>query len=125
MPILLHAAPLALAGVVLLAAFKNPKHAWRWLSGHTHDKYHHTNATWTRPATKVLHPTGNAVRWHHLPRLYRAGVRTGFTVFALLVLTGAALAPWPTFIALGVLLAAAAVHGGRQVRRKARRWLPF
>jgi hypothetical protein len=56
---------------------------WRWFSGHTHDGYHHTNATWTRRShgdRPVLHPTGNAIRWHHWPRWWRAGIRTGGTL---------------------------------------------
>lgn len=117
------------AGVVLvlwvLACLKWPKHAWRWHSGHTHDRYHHTDATWTRPATKVLHPTGHAVRWHHMPRLTRAAIRTGFSWFALTMLLGAMFTPWVTLILLGVLLAAAAVLGVPVVHRKVRRWLPL
>lgn len=50
---------------------------WRFFSGHALDGKHRTNATWSRPATKVLHPTGHAVRWHHWPRRRRLAIRTG------------------------------------------------
>ena len=53
---------------------------WRWVSGHTLDGYHRTDASWLRPSTRVLHPTGRAVRWHHMRRLYRAAIRTGSTL---------------------------------------------
>src|ERR1039458_1453452 len=66
---------------------------WRWLSGHNLDGVHRTNATWTQPATKVLHPTGHAVRWHHLPRLHRAGIRTGATLLVLMAVCGLVAAP--------------------------------
>jgi hypothetical protein len=58
---------------------------WRFFSGHSLDGRHRTNATWTRRATKVLHPTGHAVIWHHWPRWTRAGIRAG-TIAGLLAL---------------------------------------
>src|ERR1039458_5838616 len=79
---------------------------WRWLSGHNLDGVHRTNATWTQPATKVLHPTGHGVRWHHLPRLHRAGIRTGTTLLVLLAATGLVAAPVVTLIALATAAAA-------------------
>ena len=60
--------------------------AWRWFSGHALDGHVRTNATWTmrsRGARPVLHPSGHAVSWHHLPRLHRAGIRTGSTLAVL------------------------------------------
>jgi hypothetical protein len=56
---------------------------WRWLSGSPLDGYPRTNATWlgwSHGDRPVLHPTGSAVRWHHMPRLYRAGIRGGGTL---------------------------------------------
>jgi hypothetical protein len=114
---------LALLVLAVLGVIKWPKHAWRWHSGHTLDGYHHTNATWIRPATKVLHPTGNAVRWHKLPRLMRLFVRTGFTFVMLLAAVAFLYAPWPFLITLAVLGVTGAVFGGRWAWRKVRPWL--
>lgn len=64
---------------------------WRWHSGHSLDGVHRTNATWTKRshgARPVLHPTGHAVRWHHRPRLHRAGIRIGAELAAAAVLYG-------------------------------------
>jgi hypothetical protein len=60
---------------------------WRWLSGHPLDGKFRTDATWLRPSTKTLHPIP-VVRWHHMPRLHRAGIRTAATLIALWVLGG-------------------------------------
>src|SRR6478609_680598 len=62
--------------------------AWRWFSGQPLDGRHRTNATWVRPAARVLHPTGHAVRWHHMPRVTRALIRTGATLAPLAVVYG-------------------------------------
>jgi len=113
-----------LAVLIVVLAVKWPKHAWRWHSGHTLDGKHLTNATWTRPATKVLHPTGNAVRWHKWPRLLRAAIRTGFTVFAEVALIGTVFAPWPSLILLGCLLAGGGIRAGQLGWRRARRLWP-
>jgi hypothetical protein len=109
----------ALAVVAITAAWlrkairKDGAHviAWRFLSGAHLDGKHRTDATWTRPAAKVLlHPTGHASWWAHQPRLHRAGYRlAGLTATAGL---GAAwwlarpLLPW-----LGLALAVLAVAG--------------
>jgi hypothetical protein len=117
-------AALVLAVLVVVLIVLRPKHAWRWHSGHTLDGRFLTNATWTRPATKVLHPTGNAMRWHKWPRLLRAAIRTGFTVCLECSLIGIALAPWPSFIILGCLLAAGTAWTGRKGYRGVRRLWP-
>lgn len=98
---------------------------WRWLSGHTHNGYHHTNASWTRRShgeRPVLHPTGNAIRWHHLPRLYRAGIRTGGTLGYQVILLGLITG---TALTLAFLTAAAAgclTLGGWWAWNKVRNW---
>jgi hypothetical protein len=62
----------------------------RWFTGHTlHGKYV-TDAGWLTPASKVLHPTGRASRWAHLPRAHRAAYRTGGTIAAAASLWGLA-----------------------------------
>jgi hypothetical protein len=57
--------------------------AWRWLSGQPWHGRPHTDAGWLRPATRVVHPLGRARRWHHWPRAWRAGIRSGCTLAAL------------------------------------------
>jgi hypothetical protein len=53
--------------------------AWRWATGAHLDGSRHTNAGWITRADRVMHPTGRATRWAHLPRAHRAGVRIGAT----------------------------------------------
>jgi hypothetical protein len=80
---------------------------WRWFSGHALDGQHRTNATWTQPASKTLHPTGHAVPWHHRPRLHRAAIRTGTTILAAMAAAGLVAAPAVTLTALAIAAAAA------------------
>lgn len=83
---------------------------WRWLSGAALDGRLRTNATWTMPSRgprPVLTQTGHAVRWHHMPRMHRAGIRTGTTLLLLLIAWGLLAAFWVTVI----LLAAATTAG--------------
>lgn len=100
------------------------KRAWYWLSGHTHNGYHHTNATWTRRATKVLHPTGNAYEWHWMPRWQRAAIRTGVTLFVLDVAAGLVFARRAVFISLSVVAVAVLAWAASWVYRKVNRWMP-
>lgn len=91
--------------------------AWRWFTGHPLDGHHRTNATWNRRATRVLHPTGRAVAWHHLRRRTRAGIRTGSTLAAGVLGWGLLLHRTATFAVLAVLAAGAcAVAVPRAVR---------
>jgi len=60
----------------------------RWFSGHSMTGEYYTNAGWFRRADKILHPSGRALRWHHLPRIQRAGYRTGGTTLTLIILYG-------------------------------------
>lgn len=53
---------------------------WRFLSGHSLDGQHRTNAGWFTRADKIMTPTGKAGRWHHMPRIHRAGIRQAATV---------------------------------------------
>ena len=78
---------------------------WRFLSGHTLDGVHRTNATWTRRGDKVLHPTGRAHPWHHLTRWERLGIRSGSVLLVLLIGAGLIFDTLATVVAL---LAAAA-----------------
>lgn len=102
---------------------------WRWFSGMPLDGRYRTNATWIRPATKVMHPTGHAVRWHHMPRLTRAFIRTGLPLGGFVILDGLARARTVTLILCGFAsLLALGVAGWRAVRalaraRHMRRWV--
>ena len=115
---------LLMTGAVLVAAPVLAARHWvrrhgfwvllfRFLSGHALDGQHRTNATWakaSRGPRPVLHPTGHAVRWHHMPRLHRAGIRTG-TLLAVLLAIGCGLifARTLTIIVLAVAATAAIV----------------
>jgi hypothetical protein len=94
---------------------------WRWFSGHPLDGKYRTDATWLRPSTKTLHPIP-VVRWHHMPRLHRAGIRTAATLIALWVMIG--LLAYRTAM-LWVLFAAGLVAGavgGWWGYHRARNW---
>lgn len=75
---------------ILREARRHGPHAilWRWFSGHTWHGNHLTNATWFRRATRVHTIGGVAMRWHHMPRLIRAGIRTGSTLLAIVLAYG-------------------------------------
>jgi hypothetical protein len=113
---------LALAGGIAAAAmyFMMRLHAWlaaqwflvrlwRWFSGHTWHGKPVTDAGWVRRGQKVLTPTGHATRWHHLPRLHRAGWRTGGTAAAFGLIVGWLTVPLLTslFVIFVVLVALA------------------
>jgi hypothetical protein len=95
---------------------------WRWFSGHTPDGYHHTNATWLRRADKVLHPTGRAIRWHHLPRLHRAGIRCGSELGVFLLLYGLVAATVITLAVLAATTAAGLVFAAWRLCQLAVNW---
>lgn len=103
---------------------------WRWHSGHTMSGRYITNATWTMPSRGdhpvIGHPTGHAVRWHHMPRLHRAGIRTGSTAVVLAAAYGLIAACWLTLAVLATLTAAAAGYGAWRLYRcvpRMRYWL--
>lgn len=100
---------------------------WRWFSGHTWHGRYYTDAGWFRRGVRVLHPTGHAGRWHHLPRAQRAAIRSGSTVGVLAELYGLLTAPGLTVVCdtMAALLglswgswrAVLAVRSWRHVRR--------
>lgn len=102
---------------------------WRWFSGQPLDGKYRTSATWVRPATRVLHPTGHAVRWHHMPRSTRAVIRTGVTVAPFAVMYGLWANKPLTLVFVIAVFAVSAVLGSwlavRKVRlaRHRRRWV--
>ena len=92
---------------------------WLWFTGlPLGDGVSRTNATWTmrsRGPRPVLHNTGHAIWWHHLPRLHRAGIRTGSTFVFLGVLAGLVAATFATLVILAI-----AHHGGSRAGHLAR-----
>ena len=95
---------------------------WRFLSGHALDGQHRTNATWSRPATRVLHPTGHAVRWHHLPRWHRAGIRSGSVLGLLMGACGLIADPGATILGLIAGTGAAVLGAAWAAWRWVRGW---
>jgi len=99
--------------------------AWLWFTGLPNDGHSRTNATWRRAShgpRPVLHNSGHAVAWHHLPRLYRAGIRTGATVTAAAVLYGFAVATVLTITVLCTVTAVLLVAGGWHAVYRIRNW---
>ena len=107
----------AVAGLLLAAALTArhwiKRHGfwvliWRWHSGHALDGTHRTNATWLKRShgnRPVLHNSGSAIWWWHMPRLHRSGIRTGTEAALLLVLYGL----WAAFTLTLVILSALTV----------------
>ncbi len=127
---------LLMTGAVLVAAPVLAARHWvrrhgfwvllfRFLSGHALDGQHRTNATWakaSRGPRPVLHPTGHAVRWHHMPRLHRAGIRTGTLLAVLLTGCGLVAARTLTITLLAVAAAAAIAGASWLAWRRVRFW---
>ena len=100
------------AAVIVLHRFvrrllKAMNPAWLWFTGlPIGDGVSRTNATWTmrsRGPKPVLHNSGHAIAWHHLPRLHRAGIRTGATLVFLLIAYGLVTALTVTLAVLSAL----------------------
>ena len=99
--------------------------AWLWFSGHCMDGQSRTNATWTMRShgpRPVLHNSGHAVAWHHLPRLHRAGIRTGATVALLLILYGLWTALTVTLACLAVVATVLLLTGIWHAAYRVRNW---
>jgi hypothetical protein len=95
--------------------------AFRFAAGRHLDGVRRTDATWSAAATRVLHPTGRASGWAHLPERTRAAIR-----LAALTLAGAETALWlkarpaapPLTIALMLAMAGAVGwHAWRRIER--------
>lgn len=61
---------------------------WRFLSGHHLDGQYRTDAGFLRPGVRVMHPTGHASRWAHMPRAHRAGIRLALTALPASICVG-------------------------------------
>jgi len=106
----------------LAAVLYHCKYVWRFLSGHTLDGQHRTNATWTRRADTVLHPTGRAHAWHWLPRGTRALTRTGSVVMLLVTCYGLLVATTLTIAAWAVAVCAVTGYGIKRRMPRIRTW---
>jgi hypothetical protein len=110
----------------LRKVFKALNPAWLFFTGlPVGDGVSRTNATWlqrSRGPKPVLHNSGHAIWWHHLPRLHRAGIRTGATLAFLGVLCGLAADLQVTLIILAVLAAAGLSLLAWHVVYRARNW---
>jgi hypothetical protein len=91
--------------------------AWRFATGAHLDGKIRTDAGWFARGTKVLHPTGRASRWAHMPRAHRAAWRVGILLAVVLSVAGLVLdAAVAVPAILGAGVAAAALGGWRLVR---------
>ena len=89
-----------LAAAVLLIVIATQPRLRRWFLGRPLDGHLRTNATWNRRATKVLHPTGYALWWHHWRQRDLAALRTVGTVGVTLTAVGLAVAKTETIVIL-------------------------
>jgi hypothetical protein len=95
------------------------KLVWRFVSGAAMDGRYRTDASWLHWSTATLWPH-RVVRWHHMPRLYRAGVRDGTVAAAVGTLCGLRVAPLLTLATLAAVTLAAAALGTWWLYRKLR-----
>lgn len=93
--------------------------AWRWFSGHSLDGQHRTNATWTRRGED---PTGRIRPWHLMPRLHRAGIRTGSTAGSAAIAYGLLTAFVLTVSVLASIAAATVSYAGWLLWRWLKAW---
>jgi hypothetical protein len=94
----------------------------RWHLGQALDGQRRTNATWSQPATKALHVTGRAHRWHWLTGRRRAAMRWGGEITLGLVVWGWFAARRMTIIALMIVVAAAVAGIVLQIIWKVSNW---
>jgi hypothetical protein len=110
---------------VLRKMLKALNPAWLWFTGHAMDGASRTNATWTMRShgpKPVLHPSGHAVAWHHLPRLQRAAIRTGASIAFLAMAYGLVTALTLTLAVLTLVTAAGLLVLAWHVFYKVRYW---
>jgi len=90
---------------------------WRFCTGMPLDGHPRTNATWLHRSSDVLHHTGHAIWWHHLPRLSRAGIRCGTGLACLGICAGLVLDFAVTALVLACLAAAGVAWGAYRAAR--------
>jgi hypothetical protein len=121
--VLIVAAAIALAACrAMISQHGAHRLIWRYLSGAHLDGKYRTDAGWLTRGTKVLHPTGRASKWAHMPRLHRAAWRWGVPLVivalaVIVVVLGAFGLP-----VLGALALAAVVFGTWRLVRLCRYW---
>jgi hypothetical protein len=120
--LLIPAAVVALAGIGLFVKTHGAaKLAIRFAAGLPLDGRPRTDAGWFRKGRRVLHPTGHASKWAHLPHAHRAGIRWAILAAVVGTLAGVALDRAATLAGLAVLGAVVAAVCGWLAWRKARR----
>jgi hypothetical protein len=92
---------------------------WRFATGAALDGRYRTDASWLHWSTATLWPH-RVVRWHHMPRLYRAGVRDGTVAAGVVTLWGAATHPAVTAAVVATVTLAAGAWGTWWAYRKLR-----
>lgn len=90
---------------------------WRYVTGAPRDGYARTDATFLRPATAVLTPTGHTSRWHKMPGWKRAAWRIAAPPVAVATPIGYATHPLLTTTAIALAGACVCALGGRKVYR--------
>jgi hypothetical protein len=119
------------AGIIALLAILGIAHTlkghhpvillWRFTSGHHWAGIKLTDAGWFKRGTKKLvpHPVH---RWHYLPRIHRAGIRTGITVIIVALAYGLILYRGYTILALIIGATLGAAGGFAYGIKRGRAW---
>lgn len=94
----------------------------RFLTGGELDGEPRTNAGWLAPGDKPLTRTGRASRWHHRPRIHRAGIRLTVIAGSLSLMYGVGSDPRATVQILSGTLAVAVLGSGVVVWFVVRDW---
>jgi hypothetical protein len=124
---------LAAVGVLVLAGAitevtglgkRNGVHvqAYRWHSGGSLDGKLRTDATFTQPASKVLHPKGRVHRWHWVRGWRRSAVRIAAELLVLAAAVGLVEDPVLTGLLLLIAAAPLAAWGLLRAANWARTW---
>lgn len=91
--------------------------AWRYVTGAPRDGYVRTDATFFKPATAVLVPTGHTSRWHKMPGWKRAAWRLGAPAVGVAAPVGYLEHPLLTTTAAALAGACMGAHGVRKTCR--------
>jgi hypothetical protein len=125
--IVLIAGGIVLAVALMAARSMVRKHgagslAWRFFSGQHLDGRYRTDAGFLRPGIRVMHPTGHASRWAHLPHAGRAGIRVAAVLAVAGICDGLATDRGATLGALAITAAGLALAGAGLAWFRARTW---
>jgi hypothetical protein len=96
--------------------------AYRWHRGDCLDGKERTDATWTQPASRVLHPKGRAHKWHWVRGRRRSAVRVAAEALVLLTGAGLLVARTLTVALLAILAAPLSAWAILKAVHRARTW---